>query len=409
MTPLGAAAAGAAAGWLAGVLDSEPEEQAATAPEPEPAADWLEGAEGLEVAEGELPAAEGAGDDWLRSLVPEQETAPAEEAPFELEQPEWLERLSGSGGSEPPSGGQEPPDWLRAMAGVESEPGTPAEDDTLSPEWLERVLQAEPDSAKSSPIDFGAAGDDGLDVERPPWLAEQEPEWEEAPVEEAPEAPIAQAAIPSPGQSDTPDWLQEFADAAGDETLPPATPTTPPPAPPPPDLQFEGALDWLREGETGPMRPGGEGLERPPAPPSMEPEPLPYAAGVARTPAGDVEDEEIFRWLEDLAQRQEGDAVPSGIVPRSEVFPEAPQPAVPEASRVPEEPDSGMEWLDQLAEPEPLAEAEPEYASLKSAAPLGATEPEYAPPEPAAPPGAAAPELEIEMAAEFPEPERIEV
>ena len=408
LTPLGAAAAGAAAGWLAGVLDSEPEEQEPTSPEPEPAADWLEGTEGVEAEEGELPVAEGAGDDWLRSLVPEQEPTSPEEAPFELEQPEWLERLSGSGGSEPPSGAQEPPDWLRAMAGAEPEPASPAEDDTLSPDWLERVLQAEPDSAEPSPIDFEAAEDDGLDIERPPWLAEQEPGWEETPIEEAPEAPIAQAAIPSPGQSDTPDWLQEFADAAGDETLPPAPPTTPPPAPPPPDLQFEGALDWLREGETGPMRAGGEDLERPPAPPSMEPEPLPYAAGVARTPAGDVEDEEIFRWLEDLAQRQEGDAVPSGIVPRSDVFPEAPQPAVPEASQVPEEPDSGMEWLEQLAEPEPLAAAEPAYVSPEPIAPPSAAEPEVAPPEPAAPPGAAAPELEIEMAAEFPEPERIE-
>ncbi|MCJ7511952.1 MAG: tetratricopeptide repeat protein [Anaerolineales bacterium] len=342
-----AAAAATSIDWLRGLLEPSPEEQPTpTEGEPEPEA-WLEDLAEPAGASSGLPAeaatAAVGSDDWLRGMVSESADEPVESPSFELEQPEWLGRLVASEAAELPGGPLETPDWVKALAAME--PGAVPEqsleaEELPAPEWLGRVLA--PDVEASG--EAGPAEDEAMLDEPPPWAQPAEQDLVPAPpggraftgagsgrlVPGEPERTAAGVA------SDTPDWLREFADAASDETAAPTTRSAAA-APPPPDLEYEGALDWLREGETGPIGPEeGEG-------------PPPLVASVASTPTGEVDDEEIFRWLEDLAQRQDDEGVPSGVIPRAEMPSVLPAPTPPSRAPIPEDAQAGMEWLDQLA------------------------------------------------------------
>ncbi len=375
-----AAAAAASDDWLRGILDSSESEEPGAAEDEAQGADWLQGLytepSPKVPTQPEPEAADITSDDWLRSMVPEPAEDVGVEPSFELEQPEWLERLVSPDSAVEPGAPQATPDWVLALAGMgpaaETE-ATPPEE-MAAPEWLGRVLDGVPPEdqglVSKAPV-ADLSGDDTLAVERPPWMKQTAPDT----VASGPGTVPAVAALgalrefteaeplpperPAPPRAaEPPDWLREFADAAGDETPPPTTRSAPP-APSPPDLEYEGALDWLREGETGPMAAEGVGL--PPA----------SVAAVARTPAGDVDDEEIFRWLDDLAQRQDTDAVPSGIVPRREIEPPGAEPAPrPEArAAVPDDAETGLEWLEQLAGGQEQA---PTVAAAASPAPTEA-------------------------------------
>lgn len=337
--PVSAVAAAASVDWLRGLLDTSDETPTPDEGEAEPEA-WLRGLAAPEIEEPEVIAeatsAEAGSDDWLRSMVAEPAETAGEQPSFELEQPEWLERLVAPDSSEQSGTSLEAPDWVKALAamepGPEAEPAAEAEE-PAAPEWLGRVLGAE----AQPPVE--AMGTEDELGEPPPWLARPAAEpgiaigvpGAQGAMPEDDLLPLGR--LPAGSPPETPNWLREFADAAADET--PAPPTHPPaPAPPPPDLEYEGALDWLREGETGPIGPEEVGLV------------APAVASGANTPAGSVDDDEIFRWLDDLAQRQPEDSVPSGIIPRAELIPK--DPPAPRAP-IPEEAEAGMEWLEQLA------------------------------------------------------------
>jgi tetratricopeptide (TPR) repeat protein len=350
--PVSAAAAAASVDWLRGLLDTSEEAPTPGEAEAEPEA-WLRGLAEPKPEEPEVvaeaPSAAVGSDDWLRSMVAEPTETPGEQPSFELEQPEWLGRLVGPDSPEQPGASLEAPDWVKALAAMEpgpdEKPAVEAEE-PAAPEWLGRVLGAD----AQPPIEPIEPGDEV--EEPPPWLARPaEPGLAIGAADARGDAseeeflPIGRLAAAAPPE--TPDWLREFADAAADETPAPATlPAAP--TPPPPDLEYEGALDWLREGETGPIGPEEVGLA------------AASVASVANTPAGSVDDEEIFRWLDDLAQRQPDEAVPSGIIPRAELLPkEAAAPLAPRAP-IPEEAEAGMEWLEQLAGESESAPAMPE-------------------------------------------------
>ncbi len=353
-TPVATAAAAASVDWLRGLLDTSDEEPTAAEGEAGPEA-WLRGLAGPEVEEpenaAEAPIAEVDSDDWLRSMVSEPiEETPGEQPSFELEQPEWLERLVAPEPGEHPGTSLEAPDWVKALAAMEPGPEEESGDaeEPAAPEWLGRVLGAEAQPAVE------AAEPEAELEEPPPWLSQTaEPGIGVLGAQSAQESEFPQIGrIPGAAPPETPDWLREFADAAADEAPAPTT-RTPVPTPPPPDLEYEGALDWLREGETGPIRSEESGL------------PEPSVASVASTPAGDVDDEEIFRWLDDLAQRQPEESVPSGIVPRAELLPDEPEvPPVPRAP-IPEEAEAGMEWLEQLAGDLEPASPVPEFPAMR--------------------------------------------
>jgi hypothetical protein len=380
--PEAAASSAAPEDWLRGLSEPEPE-----IPETGPQAPAVPSEE---------PVAVVGSDDWLRSMVAEPVEATGEPPSFELEEPEWLERLVAPDSTEHPGATLEAPDWVKALAamepGPEAAPSAEEPEEPATPEWLGRVLGAEPER----PAELEEPEED----EPPPWLAQPSssglaaggPAGTDAESEPSEGLGIAAAAAT---RIETPDWLREFADAAADE---PPTPTARPAAttPPPPDLEYEGALDWLREGETGPIRP--EDIELT----------APSPASGATTPAGAVDDEEIFRWLDDLAQRQPEESVPSGIVPRSTLPPMEPPPPPPSRAPIPEDADAGMEWLEQLAGvqepsasiPEPAAQIAPEVPPARFETPPAPVEEviavEPTPPTPPRPERRPAPPAEPE-------------
>jgi hypothetical protein len=302
--------------WLRGILEEEtlpPEPEPSEEVEPAPEApDWLARAVGAETAE-EQPAAEAP--DWLARAV--ESTTPSEDEPAEA--PDWLARAVAS---EAPSGpgASEADDWLARL-------GLPPDEPARAAEPMEIPAGLPDDLAALLGVGAGA-------------VAAAEPEMpREAPVEE------------------TPDWLKEFADAARDEVSPPAPPVSRP-SPPPPSLEFEGALDWLDEARPTTPPPTTRPAVATPLP--TEPSrPEPVAA------ASSMDDDEIARWLEDLAGRH----TEPGLAPPAveEILPAQTGMLRPDVVQAPggiepppEEPEAGLDWLERLAGGEPTrAPAEP--------------------------------------------------
>lgn len=420
--------------WLSGVAEAASQEDAINPADLEairPTASMPAGS-GFE-EEPSKPIAKADAPDWLRAIAggelspamaeqsvtpprglkrPEpdvaEETPAAVPTPRQEQAPSWLSGLAETGGVKPPQDAtdESEPDWLRGLGEPEPKAG-PA-----SLDWLSGVSEA---AASASPADGGSAGGTELSEVEPSeaasWQTEappEPPEWmkgapsvelkaEEAgtapPAPVVPEEAVAptESAEPSVSSRVPPDWLREFAEEAepqqsqAEDTLTPAeipswlrefgdrgpsaageAPTAAVPPEEIPSTEFEGALDWLQESASevapDPVLAPAPLRESPPGPPQMAvSEPVP--------------DDEVFRWLEDLATRQ-GEEQPAAAPPSTE-SPASPTLAPP-SGIVPESAAEGIEWLERLAEERgggpPSSALAPEPTSVEQPQPLEDTE-----------------------------------
>jgi tetratricopeptide (TPR) repeat protein len=353
-------AAGAGIDWLRGIGEPEPvpatHEPGTAAPEPPVAGDdWLRGL----VDRGPAAAAEQPPDS-----VPEEWTEGAA-APAPAEPPDWLGRLAAAGPPPEPSGAVSEPSWLEEMA-AEGEP------EAEEPDWVQQMPGLAQPPAAQIP---GPATDDwlkGLLDEAPlpaePAVPEQagEPDWF------APQAESEDTGMDSGAniRVATTGWLRE----AGEQPIPPDA------------LEPSSAPDWLKEFEAA---------GTPAAPPTDQT----IAAGRGRdwgqdasgarppvgtmdaSAAGELGEDDVQKWLEALASRQEagsGAGIEEAPPPESSSF--FPPVPPPEPAAVPEEPEEGMEWLEHLSgqakpKPEPVAaswqpvDQEPEHPRAQAAPP----------------------------------------
>lgn len=380
-------------GWLSGLADAaaqeaqrEPEEPGgapeggleraiqaeAAPPEEEGGPEWLrtiaqQGAEAPEAAGGETDELQGpvepetaegptavraAESDWLQSFAEvDDETSEV----FSGEDSDWLKGLTDEG-LEAEEMGEAEGDaaWLQGVAEAASEAVThpPSEEDreaegtpeasapSQTPEWLQEISEA---------------------AAEPTMEPEERPSGLELPPADEREREEVQAI------AEAPDWLADLSDqtvAAGVTAPPPAAPSDhaaetvvhPPEKPAPTEEpvltqpveepnagepDFDGALGWLKEPaqEVAP-EPGGEPASDETAPDLSAQE--------------DLDDEEIFRWLEGLAARQGADEAEL-VTPPEERPTEAPssigigEGSALEERAFPEKPEEGLEWLEKLA------------------------------------------------------------
>lgn len=322
--------------WMGGLGGTEAAEPApATSDEGEP--EWMRG-----LGESESKP-QPAGMDWLRGLSEAAAAAPPADGGAARE-PEPSEPTPASPWQPGPT--PEPPDWMKGVTPVEPRP------EEAAPTRPEPPATAEPSAA-------AAPTPPSVSSHAPPdWLREfaEEPQ--------APEETLTPAEIPS--------WLREFGDRGSAEAGAPAAPRSPEEAPSP---EFEGALDWLQESASQ--------VSPDPVPTQVAPTAPPPQMGVSEP----VPDDEVFRWLENLATRQ-GEEPPPTFAP-SEPAAVTPPMTVPPPGAVPESVDEGIEWLEKLAEEhaapapqpsaapvEPAPEAETEWLSEIAARPSAEASPE---------------------------------
>jgi hypothetical protein len=354
------AAAEAPPSWLAGVAEAASQQDAAPPVDSGP------------------PAADVADQERVIPVEPEPTPEPELEAAEPArETPDWLRGIAEPDAAVPDEG--EVPDWLEGIGTDELEEPAMAEGEAA--DWLSRI--GDPDDVDSSETSDSA------------------PELPDSTIPEP-----AEAAQPTPGERSIPDWLSGIAEPDDQEV-------------PSPDLS---RLD-SREEEPVSIADGDEDLkveiddrlagigsdfDQPPAeaavPPvvetigTTEDQDSPAEVGIA----DDLDDEEVFKWLEDLAERDEGAEDTAGVptdVPVAVVEPTV----VDEAP--PDEPDASLQWLEDLATQRSV-EAEVELPDLDSkpdaeAPPVSEPSPPItaeAPPEPAGT-EAEAPDWLHEMAA----------
>ncbi|MEX0788846.1 MAG: hypothetical protein WD040_08630 [Anaerolineales bacterium] len=386
--------------WLSGVAEAASQEESFTPAEMEsirPPAPALPGAEFEEERAAATP--KGEAPDWLKAIAssdaepegPSDEGMPPGLKPEEPPAPDWM---TGVPSGEPVSGGfgkgEATPAWLRGTDVPEGLPAlAPSEEG--EPEWLRGI--AEPGAVPAAPPDWmrgiAEAAAAASPVPREPVADLPTPDQEvdagealmasNVPAEETVisirrEIPAEEATLPPADTAggEPPDWLREFASpdepAAPSEGLAaadvpswlrslgqPAAPSEETDLPigveEPSTAEFQGALDWLQEtaSEVAPD-PTQRPASAPPAPPPVGPPDL----GITEP----VSDDEVFRWLEDLASRQ-ADEEPSQ--PLAPVEPSPPVPVVPPSpASVPAsalEPSLG--WRDNLEEPEDVPAGSP--------------------------------------------------
>jgi tetratricopeptide (TPR) repeat protein len=414
-----AEAAAEAPGWLRGL--AEPEGQPTEEAPVSETADWLRG-----IAEPEAqPPAEAP---VLGAAAPAGEMAEAEPAGEATPTaPEWL---TVEAKAEAPAA--EGPDWLAAVPEAETPAAAPESGAPAAAEWLaELTTSAPPEAAPTAPSAVEQTSEAAPSVEGPAWLDElraagpptqPEPAAAEAPdwlkdliqAGEKPGEPLAtppsedwlQGLIESEGEVPAPtppapagkgaEWLQEFAqpEAMGAPSSQPVPeewvpgPEKAAPPPPPPAAETVAARGTTRRREA-------ISEVQPPAAPPVTP--VPTAAA-----ASEMSEDDVFRWLEDLAARQTSEAAPVSTAPVSPVRePGTPEAVIaPRGEAIPEEPEESLQWLERLAgEGEPSAAAQPSPAG-EEAPPdwlkrlSGAKEPrapvlEPSPGLPAAPPSSA--------------------
>jgi tetratricopeptide (TPR) repeat protein len=385
-------AAGANIDWLKGIGEEAESHAPAEAPAPSAGDDWLRGLaelgaegggeqpapaaeEGAAWGEGESEEAEAAPaetPDWLGRLA---SSAPTPETPAASQQPSWLEEVASEGGAE----AVEEPDWLKGMPGVPQGGPQPAlEPEAEAEDWLKGLLDETslPQEPAPAPAPEAAA--------EPDWFAL------EGSAEEIGEDTSARIRTATTG------WLREV----GEQPLPPDA-LEPPPAP-----------DWLQEFEAA----GGQAA-RPSdqtavnikgrVPGQRPGEPRPPIGAMDASAAGELGEDDVQKWLEALASRQEGG---SGAAieeaPPAEAASFFPPAGPAEEAGLPEEAGEGIEWLEQMAgTPQP-----PREPSVASWQPVE-QEPEQ-PPAPQAPAGEPeeeeVPDWLRSLAAESPPPEPAE-
>ncbi len=322
--------------WLAGVAEAA--SQQSSSPEETPAAEEME------------TPADAPEDDWLANLraADAQAAEPADEEPEPLiedgmDAPDWLEGVAEPESSVEEADGAGAPDWLRGVEEPEEiTPATPSPTPAAeAPDWLKSgdELQPEPGAVRA-------------DV--PDWLqgiADQGP----AGPTPAPEASFEE---PAP-EGDAPSWLKDFA---GEEEVGAQPAEMDPQA----IQQIEAELSAATE----------------PAEPVEAPGP--EAIGVE----DELDDEEVFRWLESLADRPEGEVAPAQPAGPAGQSGQA-EPALRQDAP-PEDPDESMQWLEDLAAQRGIdVDVMPEVATPTPATPEPAPPPDETRPAPAAEPIAA--------------------
>ena len=376
--------------WLA---DQAPNAEEAEAPSVDAGSGaarpaWLSGvaeaaARGSAISPDEVPWAEEAVGEPPPSEVPEAE-APAEAAGL----PDWLQTIAGAESASKihPRPGPTP-EWMTPEpAQPMASPATPREPAGESFGWLRQLAESEPPTPPSEetlPAEPAApswlAGEPAADSSRSALGRSAGPEWLRGIAEPDPALGGEQASPPM-------DWLRGIAEP--EEPIEPAVPAQP--AAELPSEQDEAA-EWVNlvgagEGQPQPNYSTGEWLrllkeEGVPARETPPPMGAPPAASVAPAPAGRMDDDQVFDWLEALAAKQSVPApetIPSADVApptRPAAFPPAPVPSPPEMREVPSETETGLDWLDELAEGEAGAEAPfPTSFERETVEPLGIEE-----------------------------------
>jgi tetratricopeptide (TPR) repeat protein len=290
--------------WLAGVAEAAQLSDDISLPEeiqtsPEPPAETPESDEldfPAEDLEGE-PTPTTEAPDWIQSITSERDEPTAQLAKGA---PDWLDGIAEP--EELPISDEglpsehEPTDWLKGIAESEPEPEPVPEPVEAAPDWLEGIAEPDPE----------------------PVVGEQD--WLKG-LREA-EATATEQTVPA---DESFDWLE---DLAPDEPEIPAEPAEFP-------LDFEAA-DITMELPAEPVETVAAAPE----------------TASASASSDEIDDQEIFDWLEDLAAKQE--AVPEESETPSELpsfEPPTMDDGVHEApiEPIPEEPEQGLEWLDQLA------------------------------------------------------------
>ena len=359
---------------------------------------WLED-QGPDSLEGEVAKGDDL-PDWMRdtgpledSLDPSVIEADEEATPSpELRAEEPVGETSEEPDAESPSSES----WLSAVAAVAAEeevrPSSSEGDEAQTPDWLAEGMGPSEESAAGegpgpslAPADTTAGDEEGgAQLPAAPDILDQDGGLEE-------EIPSPSETIDQPEVSGTPDWLEQIGtlpeqpaetDSAewlegleidGEET--PAGPASETPdwlkglAEEGADGDESPAPDWLREiGEPGSVSREAAAVDAEPQEESDE-QLVPEASGVApdwiQEVAGDEaveeipetvdtepepetpkveEDDEVMDWLEDLAAKQSEAA--------DDEEPEAAAQSVPvlEERDIPDEPEEGLEWLEQLAD-----------------------------------------------------------
>lgn len=420
--------------WLAEQpVTQEPEPTEAPTPKP----GWLSGlaaaaavGSSIEPEDMEWPAEDEG--PIQTGMYPEDESA-AEPAPEPAELPEWLQTIAG---------------------GASASQITPREDSPAgpTPEWLQPPRETAPSGEAGADEGFGWLRE----------LAESEPPTPKAEDMEAPEPsapswmapPITGDSRAALGQSAGPEWLRGIAEPesapaeeAGSEDWlrgiaePPEVAAESQPAeaslPVEPEAKDESAewLNLLSPTDTQPQ-PGSTGewlrLLKQDGVPAQQPESAGEPASPTRAPAapaGDMDDEQVFDWLESLAAKQ-GIPAPEAIPPAAAAFgvgaamAAAPPPPEQPAKAIPDEPEAGMEWLEELAaergreavptamapiEPEVPPTSAPEVSPHEAGPPVPGVPPlpkaEPAPPAEEPMPEPEAPDWLMELVAEASQPE----
>ncbi len=318
----------------------------------------------------------GVADAARSSMVPQEESATgeAEEQPSEIET---------SGEAEIPAEPAVLPDWLQTIAGGEStsgirprpeaatgrmppepvQPKSPAAPPAPSGEsfgWLRELAEAEPptpSSAAPQPVEPPAtpswlAGERAADSSRSALGRSAGPEWLRGIAEPEPAGGAAQESPPM-------DWLRGIAEPPAEEAVEPAPQAQPADAGVP-EGQDE-AVEWLNLVGSGEQTRAdystGEFLRliKEEGVPAREPPPTSVPPRPAVAQPAQVDDDQVYDWLEALAAKQSvptPEQIPSAdraLPTRPTAAPIAPQPAPPPGEEIPAELDSGLDWLEELA------------------------------------------------------------
>ncbi len=276
-----------------------------------------------------IPEAPEGSADWFASLREIAEEPPPEEEAVPQESPDWLLDVTEDDEVTPiikPTPSEEGPEWLRGIA----EPDTVPHVDPVAdagPEWLSGVVEPETETDATA---------EGL------LPGEEAPSWLEGIAE--PDTDI-DLKIPPPTEA-APEWLEGIAEE--EIAAVPAAETD------------EGAIDWLREIATADDE--AEIIPEFPFAVTPEEEALPSAqipeivqADEIAAPTDEMEEDEIFEWLEDLAAKQT--AVEEGVDvsvedrerPLPPDFEELARAPLLEDQAFPTEPEESLDWLDNLA------------------------------------------------------------
>ena len=363
-----------APGWLAAVAEAAAREESI----PEPVAPQVEEPAGAHADAEQAQAAEEP-PDWITQLARIEEEAPSagSEAELPLEAPSWLPE---------PVTAEQPratsvPDWtLEAEQPAEEQPARP-EARADVPEWLqglaESVRGSEPAAAPEWPETIAEVPSTPAPVggsDTPDWLRglaeEGPPTGAAAPAVDAPDwlrglgEPGTEAEEPAQAQAEVPDWLRpagEEAPAGVDSRTPawlsglgeeqPEAPRMAEPESPHSEEQAPGwqTPDWLEAAQADVEDRQAEPMDFQPQAAEQQLEPAPDLA-----PAGEMDDEQVMGWLEDLAAKQ---TEPRAEEPEEEqtkwleiTFGESSAEPLMGERHLPEEPEEGLEWLERLAE-----------------------------------------------------------